>query len=218
MNETELEGLLRGRTGTERRVYGALRQHGRTTDRELRDLLHSPGSGPRDALKKLLPLGVVRHAGKASTKGNPMQYEATPVADIEETAARYEVNKPKRTRRGRSTAGSRLAELRQMEQGDCRKWYPARDKILATVPLLSDTLRMAYWESVPLDELKLALDEIQELHEVAGDALAAGRQRMEHEKYKAKIAKMTPTSGRTGPEKENSERLKKNLRRKLIQS
>jgi len=105
-----------------------------------------------------------------------------------------------------------------MEPGDCRKWYPARDKILATVPLLSDTLRMAFWESVPLDELKLALDEIQELHEAAGDALAAGRQRMEHEKYKAKIAKMTPTRGRTGPEKENSERLKKNLRRKLIPS
>jgi hypothetical protein len=31
----------------------------------------------------------------------------------------------------------------------------------------------AFWESVPINELELALDEITELHEAAGDALAA---------------------------------------------
>src|SRR5437773_4029228 len=115
MDETALESLLSERSGTERRVYEALRMRGKMTDRQLRDLLHSPGSGPRDALAKLLPLGVIRYAGKASTKGNPMQYEATPPGDIEEEVARYAARKPKRTRRGGKSPGSRLAELRQME-------------------------------------------------------------------------------------------------------
>jgi hypothetical protein len=218
MNETELQTLLRERTGTERTVYDALRKHGKMTDRQLRDLLHSPGSGPRDALVKLLPTGVIRYAGKAPTKGNPMQYEATPVMEIEETAAKYAVLKPKRTRRRRTSPGTRLAELRQMEPGDCRKWYPARDQILATLPVLSDTLKMAFWESVPLDELKLALDEIEELHDASGEALAAGRERMEHERRKAKVEKLSAKNGRTRAEQETADRLAENLRRKLIQS
>jgi hypothetical protein len=218
MNEPELQKLLDSRTGTERKVYSALRQNGKMTDRQLRDLLRSPGSGPRDALAKMLPLGIVRYAGKASTTGNPMQYEATPAAEVEEAAASYVVRKPKRVRRARTPPGARLAELRQMEPGDCRKWYPARDQILATLPLLSDTMKMAFWESVPLDELQLALDEIEELHEAAGEALAAGRERVEHEKYKSKIEKLERTKGRTAPELDVAARKANHFRRKLIQS
>jgi hypothetical protein len=217
MNERELQRLLAARTGTERKVYMALREHGKMTDRQLRDLLHSPGSGPRDALVKLLPLGIVRYAGKASTKGNPMRYEVTPLAEIEDTAVSYAARKPKRTRRRRTSPGSRLAELRQMEWGDCRKWYPARDQILATLPLLSDTLRMAFWESVPLDELHLALEEIEELHEAAGEALTAGRERVEHERYKAKIQKLEKTEGRTTAEQETAAQKADLFRRRLIQ-
>ena len=61
--------------------------------------------------------------------------------------------------------GARLADLRQLEQGDCRKWYPARDQILATLPLLTETVKMSLWESVPLDEIEPVLDEIEELHD-----------------------------------------------------
>lgn len=216
MTEDELQTLLTSRSGTEQKVYRALREHGVMTDRQLRDLLHSPGSGPRDAIKKLLPVGLIRYAGKASTKGSPMQYEATSASAVEDEAGRYAVLKPKKGRRARTSPQARLAELRQMELGDCRKWYPARDQILATVPLLSDTVKMSFWESVPVDELKLALSEIEELYEAAGDALAAGRERLEHEKNKAKIEKLGRTKGRTDPEKEVAARKAEVLGRKLI--
>ncbi len=218
MTAQELEALLNARSGTERKVYEALRRHGKMTDRQLRDLLHSPGSGPRDALAKMLPLGLVRHAGHASTKGKPMQWEATPASEIERTRERNETLQPKKTRRARTSPGARLAELKQMQPGDCRKWYPARDQILATLPLLTKTMKMAFWETVPVDELELALDEVAELHEAAGEALAAGRERLEHEKYKAKIEKMQHTSGRNAAEREVVERKKEKLKRKLIQT
>jgi chaperonin cofactor prefoldin len=105
-----------------------------------------------------------------------------------------------------------------MEAGDARKWYPARDKILAALPLLADTIKMSFWEAVPVDELQLALDEIEELHEAATDALRVGRERLEHEKYKAKLTKMKATNGRTDAEVEVIQRKAKTLRRKLIQS
>lgn len=216
MNDSELQLLLKARSGTERRVYEALRQNGRMTDRQLRDLLGSPGSGPRDALERLLPLGLVRHAGKAATKNNPMQYEATPLAEIEEEKARYAVRKPRKRARRVASPGARLAEVRQMEQGDPRKWYPARDKVLAALPLLASTVKMSFWESVPPAELQLALDEIEELHKAAGDALAAGCERLEHEKYKSKIDKMNNRRGRTAAETEVVDRKVEALSRKLI--
>lgn len=207
--------MLDDRTGMEQRVYGALDERGTLTDRALREFLDSRGSGPRDALQKLLPTGVVRHAGKASTAGKPMQYEATPLAEIEATAEKFAVRKPRR-RPSRKSAGARLAELRQMEDGDCRKWYPVRDQILATVGLLAQTLQMAFWKSVPPDELELALKEIEELHEAAGEALAAGRERLKHEKHKSKIEKLQVTDGRTAPERDTAHRLAEKLSRKLI--
>jgi hypothetical protein len=218
MTQDELEALLNGRSGTERKVYEALRRNGKMTDRQLRDSLHSPGSGPRDALAKMLRLGLVRHAGKASTKGHPMQWEPTPASEIEETRERYEVLQPTSTRRSRKSPGARLGELRQMEQGDPRKWHPTRDKILAALPLLTATIKMAFWESVPVEELQLALDEIAELHEATGDALAAGRERLQHEKFKAKIDKIQRTHGRTDAEKDVAARKAEALSRKLIQT
>jgi len=219
MDETQLQALLNGRSGTERKVYEALRQHGKMTDRQLRDFLHSPGSGPRDALARLLPIGLVRHAGKADTKNRPMQWEATPVGEIEDQIQTYAARTPsKLTKRTRTSPGARIAELRQMEHGDARKWYPARDKILAALPLLTSTVKMAFWESVPPEELELALEEIEELHEAAGDALATGRERLEHEKYKAKIKKLSAQNGRTAAEVEVAERKAKLLSRKLIDS
>lgn len=169
-------------------------------------------------MSKMLPLGLVRHAGKASTKGNPMQWEATPASEIEETKQRYDTLKPssKKNRRLRNSPGARLAELRQMERGDCRKWYPTRDEILATLPRLTRTIRMAFWESVPVEELELALEEIEELHEATSAALAAGRQRLEHERNKAKIEKLQRTNGRTVAEKDVAARKAETLRGKLI--
>jgi hypothetical protein len=217
MDETGLQRLLSERSGTERKVYEALRTRGRMTDRQLRDLLQSPGSGPRDALAKLLPLGLVRYAGKAATKNKPMQYEVTRLAEIEEEQKRFEVLKPtKRAKRSHASPGARLAELRQMQHGDVRKWYPNRDKILAALPLLSNTVRMSFWESVPPDELRLALDEIEELHAAAAEALEAGRERLRHEKHKTKIEKLERTNGRTVAEQDTAARKAENLRRKLI--
>jgi hypothetical protein len=217
MDETEVQNLLSKRSGTEQKVYEALRVGGKMTDRQLRDLLKSPGSGPRDALKRLLPLGLVRHAGKAETKNYPMQYEITPPGEVEAERERYAVRQPaKRKTRSVASPGARLAELRQMEPGDPRKWHPDRDKILAALPLLTNTIRTSFWECVPAEELQLALDEIQELHDAAADALAAGRERMEHEKHKAKIEKLERTSGRTAAEKETAARKASKLRRKLL--
>jgi len=218
MTDDELQRLLQSRSGTEQRVYEALRRHGKLTDRQLRDLLRSPGSGPRDALAKMLPLGLVRHAGKAPTKGNPMQWEATPASEIDKARERFDALKPPKSRRKRSSPGTRLAQLRQMQPGDCRKWYPARDEILATLPLLARTLEMAFWESVPVEELALALDEIEELHEAAANALAAGRERLQHERNKEKIEKLERTRGRTAAEREVAAQKREVLRRKLIQT
>jgi hypothetical protein len=219
MNETEFDQLLGERSGTERKVYDALRGSGKLTDRQLRDRLRSPGSGPRDALAKLLPLGLVRHAGKATTKGHPMQYEVTPLREIEEAQRRYAVRKPaKSPKRSHPSPGARLAELKQMEHGDARKWYPNRDKILAALPLLTHTVRMSFWESVPPDELELALEEIEELHDAAAEALEAGRERLAHEKHKAKIEKLERTKGRTEHEKDTAARKATKLRGKLISS
>lgn len=215
MTEQELQELLEARSKMERRVYGALRERGPLTDRNLREMLGSRGSGPRDALQKLLPIGVVRFAGKASTAGNPMQYEATPLAEVEAQANSYAVRKPRRRRAGRS-AGARLADLRQMEEGDFREWHPVRDQILSTLSVLSRALKMTFWKSVPPDELELALAEIEELHEATGEALAAGRERLEHEKQKAKIEKLQATSGRTAAERDTANRLTKKLKTKLI--
>lgn len=215
MTEQELEKLLEARSRMERRVYDALCKRGSLTDRNLRDILGSRGSGPRDALQKLLPLGIVRFAGKASTPGNPMQYAATPLAEIESQARSYAVRKPPRRRSGRS-AGARLAELRQMEDGDFREWHPVRDQILSTLNILSRTLKMTFWKSVPPDELELALAEIKELHEATAEALAAGRERLEHEKQRAKIEKLQETSGRTAAEQETASRLTEKLKTKLI--
>src|SRR5665811_584811 len=78
MTEDELQTSLRSRTRTERRVHEALQHHGKMTDRQLRERLQSRGSGPRDALAKMLPLGLVRHAGKASTSGNPCLLYTSP--------------------------------------------------------------------------------------------------------------------------------------------
>lgn len=218
MTEDDLQTLLNSCTGTERRVYEALQHHGKMTDRQLRELLKSRGSGPRNALAKMLPLGLVRHAGKASTSGHPMQWEATPASEIDQTRERYEGRKPRPNRRTRKSPGARLAELRQMEPGDPRKWYPNRDKILAAVPLLTGAIKMAFWECVPAHELELALDEITELYETAGDALAAGRERLQHEKYKAKIEKLQRTRGRTAAEKEVAAQKVEKLSQKLIQT
>jgi len=216
MDQTAVQNLLKERSGTERKVYEALRTNGKMTDRQLRDLLGSPGSGPRDALKRLLPLGLVRHAGKAATKNYPMQYEATPPGEIEAEAERYKVRQPSKRKARTTSPGARLAELRQMEPGEARKWHPTRDTLLAVLPVLSNTIKMAFWESVPAEELQLALDEIEELHEAAGAALAAGRERMEHERYKAKIEKLQRTSGRTPAEKDTAARKAEQLRRKLL--
>jgi hypothetical protein len=215
LNEDDLQQLLNNRTGMEQRVYAALRQYGPLTDRALREHLGSRGSGPRDALQKLLPTGVVRHAGKASTPGKPMRYEATPTAEVETAAERFAARKPRR-RRSRRSAGARLAELRQMEDGDCRKWYPVRDQILATLGPLKQVLDMAFWKSVPPDELELALEEIEELHEATTEAVTAGRQRLEHEKNKSKIEKLQVTDGRTASERDTAHRLAARLGQKLI--
>jgi hypothetical protein len=215
MNAEEIRQLLDQRTGMEQRVYDALLERGPLTDRGLREFLGSRGSGPRDALEKLLPTGVIRHAGKSPARGKPMRYEATPVDEVEASSARFTARKPRR-RRSRKSAGARLAELRQMEDGDCRKWYPVRDQILATLGPLTQTLQMAFWRSVPPDELELALTEIEELHEATGEALAAGRERLEHEKQKAKIEKLQATNGRTAPERDTAYRLADKLSKKLI--
>ena len=199
----------------ERRVYTALHESGPLTDRNLREMLRSRGSGPRDALQKLLPLGVVRFAGKASTAGNPMQYEATPPAEVEAQAESYAIRKPQR-RRARRSPGARLTDLRQMEEGDFREWHPVRDQILSTLGVLSRELKMTFWKSVPPDELELALTEIEELHEATGEALAAGRERLVHEKQKSKIEKLQATSGRTAAERDTADRLAKRLKTKLI--
>jgi hypothetical protein len=215
LNEPELQELLRDRTGMERRVYSALRERGPLTDRQLREQLGSRGSGPRDALQKLLPTGVVRHAGKASTAGKPMRYQATPLAEVETTAESFAARKPRR-RRGRRSPGARLAELRQMEKGDVREWHQVRDQILATLGLLARTVKVSFWKSVPPDELELALSEIEELHEATGEALAAGRERIEHERQKSKIEKLRATNGRTAAERDTADRLTKKLSDKLI--
>jgi hypothetical protein len=219
MNKTELQTLLNTRSGTERKVYEALRTHGKMTDRQLRDLLGSPGSGPRDALARLLPLGLVRHAGKAATKNNPMQWEVTPPAEIEEQQKRYETLKPEeRAKRRRRSPGARLADLRQMESGDAREWHQVRDKLLAVLPLLTSTVRMSFWESVPPAELELAVEEVEELHVATANALEAGRERLRHEKQKEKIEKIERMEGRTGPERDAYARKADNLRQKLIPS
>lgn len=215
MTERELQELLDARTGTERRVYVALRDRGPLTDRNLREALGSRGSGPREALRKLLPLGVVRFAGKASTAGNPMQYEVTPLAEVEAQAESYAVRKPSR-RRTRRSPGARLSDLRQMEEGDFREWHPVRDQILSTLSVLNRALKMTFWKSVPSDELEMALAEVEELHEATGEVLAAGRERLEHEKQKAKIEKLQATDGRTAQERDTADRLSKKLSAKLI--
>ena len=217
MNDSELQDLLNQRSGTEQRVHEALRAHGKMTDRQLRDLLRSPGSGPHDALKKMLPLGLVRHAGKAKTKGNPMQWEATPAAEVEETRDRYAILKPKKKAR-RNSPTQRLADLRKLERGDVREWHPTRDRILATLPVLSNAVKMAFWETVPVDELQLALDEIEELRDAAEEALAAGRERLDHEKTKAKIGKMENRNGRTDAENKVFSHKAERLREKLLPS
>ncbi len=147
-----------------------------------------------------------------------MQWEATPASEIDQARERYQGRKPRSSRRTRKSPGARLAELRQMEPGDPRRWHPDRDKILAALPLLTRTIKMAFWESVPIDELELALDEITELYEAAGGALAAGRERLQHEKYKAKIDKLQRTSGRTPAEKEVAAQKVEKLSQKLIQT
>jgi hypothetical protein len=215
MNDQELQELLHGRSPMERRVYEALRDGGPSTDRQLRELLRSRGSGPRDAMEKLLPTGLVRQAGVASTAGKPKLWEATPLSEVEATAKSYEVRKPRR-RRAPKSVGRRLGQLRQMEDGDCREWYPARDQILAAYGPLAQFVRMAFWEAVQPDELELALKEIEELHEATGEAAEVGRERMKHEKHKSKIEKLRSTKGRPEPEKETAHRLADNLNRKLI--
>ena len=215
MNDTELQALLSQQSAFDRRVHEALRQHGKLTDRQLRDMLGSPGSGPHDALKKMLPLGLVRHAGKAKAKGNPMQWEATPAAEIEGARERYATLKPKKKPR-RNSPTQRLAELRKLERGDVREWHPTRDKILAALPVLTNAVKMAFWETVPPDELHLALDEIEELRDAAEEALAAGRERLQHEKTKAKIGKMENRNGRTDAENEVFSRKAERLREKLL--
>ena len=145
-----------------------------------------------------------------------MLYEATPLAEVEIAAKRFAARKPRRRNRNRRSPGARLGELRQLEDGDCRKWYPVRDQILATLGALTQTIQMAFWKSVPPDELELALEEIEELHEATGEAVAAGRERLEHEKQKSKIEKLRATDGRTTPERETAERLASKLSRKLI--
>ncbi|MGH2993844.1 MAG: hypothetical protein ACRDL1_09945 [Solirubrobacterales bacterium] len=103
-----------------------------------------------------------------------------------------------------------------MEKGDYREWYPVRDQMLATLGLLTRTVKMAFWKSVPPDELELALNEIEELHEATGEALAAGRERLEHERQKSKIKKLQRTDGRTAAERDTADRLAKKLTDKLI--
>jgi len=217
MNDTELQEVVGQLNGFERKVHEALRQHGKLTDRQLRNMLNSPGSGPHDALKKMLPLGLVRHGGKAETKGKPMQWEATPAVEVEATRDRYATLKPKKKAR-RNSPAARLADLRKLERGDIREWHPTREKILATVPVLTNVVKMAFWETVPADELELALEEIEELRDAAEDALAAGRERLAHENLRVKIDKMQQVNGRTAVESEAFKRKAERLREKLLPS
>lgn len=215
MDGPQLERAMQTRTGMERRVYDSLRQHGRLTDRQLRELLGSRGSGPRDALAKLLPTGLVRYAGRAAAPGRPMQYEATPPAQVEAAAERYAVRKPKRQRR-RASVGARIRELRGMAPGDFRDWHAARQRILSQTKLLTNVEPMAFWEVVPLDELEMILDEVRELRDWTEGVIAAIAERAEHESVKKKIGKLRATDGRTPQEKETARRLEEKLRRKLI--
>ncbi|MDQ3741971.1 MAG: hypothetical protein M3389_13615 [Actinomycetota bacterium] len=200
----------------EQRVYAALKAHGPKSDPQLRALLGSSGSGPRDALAKLLPIGVVRHAGRASTPGKAMLYEATPAPEVEEAAERYAVRKPQRTKRARVAATPRLAELRRMEAGDFRQWHAARQRVLSQTKLLYKIDKMAFWESAPADELQLVLEEVVELRAWCDDVIAAIGERREHEAVKAKVTKLRATAGRTAPEQETAGRLADKISRKLI--
>lgn len=218
MTDEELKVLLSQRTGMEQRVYEALRVNGPMSDPQLRQVLGSSGSGPRDALAKLLPIGLVRHTGRASAPGKAMLYEATPASEVEAAVERYAVRKPRRTtRRARSAPGPRLAELRRMEPGDFRQWHAVRQRVLAQTKLLYRVDKMAFWESAPADELELVLDEVLELRAWCEDVIAAIGERAEHESVKAKVTKLRATNGRTASEQETARRLADRISRKLIQ-
>src|SRR4051794_161020 len=183
MRSDEFERQLNARTGTEQRVYAALRERGPMSDMQLREFLGSRGSGPRDALKKLLPIGFVRLAGRAGTHGKPWLYEATLPSDVETAAESYAARTPKRKRRKAST-NNKLSDLRRMQPGDFREWHAVRQRILSQTKLLTRVDTMAFWETAPLDELELVLEEVVELQDWAEDVIASIGERSEHEAIK----------------------------------
>lgn len=201
MTENELAATLAALAGTDRRVYAALREAGKMTDRMLREELGSRGSGPRNALEKLLELGLVRPADKAQSPGRPQLYERTPLGEVEQQAAKYGARKPRRREAKGTPASSRLGRLRRQEQGNWTDWQHTRRRILEETMLLYSIDKMAFWNVAPEDELEFVLDEVVALREWCDQVLCALGQRRADDSKRRKIEKMIGNlNGRTPAE------------------
>lgn len=211
MDEIEVDRLLAAMTSADRRVYRALRQ-ARCTDADLRVALKAHTTGA--SLRRLLDKGLVRHVGRTRQR-RMMQYEATPVAEVETQAKKYAIRKPpgKRTRTGVS---AKLAELRAMEPGNYPLWHENRKYVLQHTKVLTRIEPQMFWEAAPPDEIEMVREEVEELVEWAQRVLDAAAVRVDHEEKKATIHKLRQTNGRTPHEIENAERLAERLSEKLI--
>ena len=140
----------------QQQIYEALKP-GKLSSTDLRQVAGGRSDGMTAEFNRLMEHGLIRLAGReARARGiAPRMFERVPPADIEAQAEKYAARRPKARQR---KAGSRLAEIGAVEQGEFQGWHRTRKRILEETQLLTHIEKQAFWESVPEDELAIVLD------------------------------------------------------------
>lgn len=214
MTEEERDGLLRGLSISEQRIYEALVQRGGPMTAPM---LHEPvgrTDGLTFELRRLCELGLIRPLGRKVIVGKhpAMAFATVALADVEKARDRFVV---RRRRRRRRPSGPSIAQLREMESGDYEHWYRVRRRILELTQIVIQAEKMSFWEVAPDDERTIVLDELRDLLEVTEEAIAALEMREGDDATREKITKLRETKGRTSAEAATARRLADKLEQKL---
>lgn len=213
MELDDRDALLQQLSPTEQRIYAAL-EGGKLSSTELRTAA-ARADGMTTELRRLMSHGLIRLAGRAPCDRGiaPRMYERVPMAEVEPEAEKFAARRPTKRRR---SAGSKLTEMRQRERGEFSNWHRVRKRLLEETQLLTQLETMAFWESVPDDELEMVLDEVLELPEWANAVVEAVHERQADDATRDKIKKLLATSGRTQAEIKTARRHVERLSAKLI--
>lgn len=209
MDTTQYEAALARLTPVERRLYRVLREHGPLTSPDLQkpqgEHWGGRANGARPELDRLLRRGLIQPVGK---RGQATRYGVTPLENVEEQLRKNKRRRPRRPSRngGEAEHRHRINEYQRMEKdlGPSARahWLEERRKVVELSMRVRRLVPVAFWDAVRDDELEAVWEEIVDLR----DAVTRLEQAMDWQRgdtaFRAKIAAMRNTEGRSLEEAE----------------